>query len=84
MSIPNVKKFVSATEIEEQRQKRQEEWEKVRKPDQPLGETWQLAWITLLATVLGKLLSVNYQALIYEQGPYNNIIIWLTAAPGSR
>lgn len=42
MSLPNVKKFVSATELEEERKKRQEEWEKVRKPDQPLGATWQL------------------------------------------
>ena len=32
------KKFVSQDEIEDQKRKRQEEWEKVRKPDQPLGK----------------------------------------------
>ena len=35
--LPAFKKFVSEDEIEEQKKKRQEEWEKVRKPDQPLG-----------------------------------------------
>jgi len=30
-------KFVSEAEIEEKRKKRQEEWEKVRQPHQPLG-----------------------------------------------
>lgn len=30
--------FVSETEIDEIRQKRQEEWEKVRKEDDPLGK----------------------------------------------
>jgi hypothetical protein len=35
-SAPPVLKFVSETEIEEKRRKRQEEWEKVRQPDQPL------------------------------------------------
>lgn len=29
--------FISETEIAEKRKARQEEWEKVRKPDQPLG-----------------------------------------------
>lgn len=29
--------FVTETEAAEARQKRQEEWERVRKPDQPLG-----------------------------------------------
>ena len=32
------KSFVSEKEIEEVKQKRQEEWEKVRRPDQPLRE----------------------------------------------
>ena len=32
------KSFVSEKEIEEVKQKRQEEWEKVRRPDQPLGK----------------------------------------------
>lgn len=30
--------FVTESEIAEARQKRQEEWEKVRQPDQPLGK----------------------------------------------
>ena len=32
------KSFVSEKEIEEVKQKRQEEWERVRRPDQPLRE----------------------------------------------
>lgn len=39
MATPTFKSFVSEKEIEEAKKKRQEEWEKVRKPDQPLGET---------------------------------------------
>ena len=35
--VPTFKKFVSEDELEEQKRKRQEEWEKVRRPDQPLG-----------------------------------------------
>ena len=31
------KKFETSDEIEEKKRKRQEEWEKVRRPDQPLG-----------------------------------------------
>lgn len=30
--------FVTETEIAEARQKRQEEWEKVRQPDEPIGK----------------------------------------------
>lgn len=30
--------FVTESELTEARQKRQEEWEKVRQPDQPLGK----------------------------------------------
>jgi len=39
-SAPGIKplKFVSEAEIEEKRKKRQEEWEKVRQPHQPLGD----------------------------------------------
>lgn len=33
-----LKTFVSEKEIEEVKKKRQEEWEKVRRPDQPLRE----------------------------------------------
>lgn len=33
-----MKSFVSESEVEEFRKKRQEEWEKVRQPDDPLGE----------------------------------------------
>ena len=32
-----LKQFVTEKEIEEVKKKRQEEWEKVRRPDQPLG-----------------------------------------------
>ena len=32
------KKFVSEEEVEAQKKKRQEEWEKVRRPDQPEGK----------------------------------------------
>ena len=32
------KSFVTEKDVEEVKQKRQEEWEKVRRPDQPLGE----------------------------------------------
>lgn len=35
-SAPKFKSFVSEAEIEERKKKRQEEWEKVRKPDQPV------------------------------------------------
>lgn len=35
-----IKSFVSETEAEEVRKKRQEEWEKVRKPDDPEGELY--------------------------------------------
>ena len=36
-AVPTFKAFVSQDEIEEKRRKRQEEWEKVRKPDDPTG-----------------------------------------------
>lgn len=32
------RKFVTEAELDEQRKKRQEEWEKVRKPDDPEGK----------------------------------------------
>ena len=32
------KKFVTENEIEEKRKERQEEWDKVRKPDDPIGK----------------------------------------------
>lgn len=32
------RKFVSEAELDEKRKKRQEEWEKVRKPDDPEGK----------------------------------------------
>ena len=40
------KKFVSEEELEEARKKRQEEWEKVRKPDDPEGMQMVLAYKT--------------------------------------
>ena len=35
---PRMMSFVSEKEIEEVRKKRQEEWEKARKPSDPVGE----------------------------------------------
>lgn len=32
------RKFVSEAELDERRKKRQEEWEKIRKPDDPEGK----------------------------------------------
>lgn len=43
MATPTFKSFVSEKEIEEVKKKRQEEWEKVRKPDQPLGKYIKLS-----------------------------------------
>lgn len=37
------RKFVSESELDEKRKKRQEEWEKVRKPDDPEGEMFTLS-----------------------------------------
>ena len=37
MAVPTFKSFVTEKEVEEVRKKRQEEWEKVRKPTDPLG-----------------------------------------------
>lgn len=34
------RKFVSEAELDDRRKKRQEEWEKVRKPDDPEGKTY--------------------------------------------
>lgn len=34
---PRLMSFVSEAEVESIKQKRQEEWEKIRRPDQPLG-----------------------------------------------
>ena len=36
-SIPTFKSFVTEKEVEEVKKKRQEEWERVRKPSDPLG-----------------------------------------------
>lgn len=36
------KSFISEKEVEEAKKKRQEEWEKVRRPDQPLGKVARL------------------------------------------
>jgi len=41
-------KFVSAAEIEEKRKKRQEEWERVRQPHQPLGDLSCLTRLVML------------------------------------
>lgn len=36
--VPGPRSFVSEKEIDDRRKKRQEEWEKTRKPDDPEGE----------------------------------------------
>lgn len=36
--MPTFRSYVSEKELEEVNKKKQEEWERVRKPDQPLGE----------------------------------------------
>lgn len=43
-SVPafSVKKFESQGEVDEKRKKRQEEWEKVRKPDDPEGHLFKM------------------------------------------
>lgn len=38
MSLPTFRSYVSEKEIDEINKKKQDEWERVRKPDQPLGE----------------------------------------------
>ena len=40
MAAPIFKSFISEKEIEAVNKKKQEEWERVRRPDQPLGESW--------------------------------------------
>jgi hypothetical protein len=47
---PQFKSFVSEAEIEEKKKQRQEEWEKVRRPDQPLGQC-SLLLVTLFTVV---------------------------------
>ena len=37
ISTGGLNSFVSENDLEERRRKRQEEWEKVRKPDDPIG-----------------------------------------------
>ena len=44
------KEFVTEKEIEEVKKKRQEEWEKVRRPDQPLGRQSSGCFVTILCT----------------------------------
>ena len=39
VNIMALKSFISEKEIEEVKKKRQEEWERVRKPDQPLRKS---------------------------------------------
>ncbi len=36
------KSFISEKEVEEVKKKRQEEWEKVRRPDEPLGKNFNV------------------------------------------
>ena len=40
-SAPIFKSFVSEKEIEDVKKKRQEEWERVRKPEDPIGRSTQ-------------------------------------------
>lgn len=43
--------FVTEQEIEETKKKRQEEWEKVRKPDDPVGESALCAFSCLSSLI---------------------------------
>ena len=45
------KSFVTETELADIKQKRQEEWEKTRRPDQPLGKALLLA-VTFVFTLM--------------------------------
>ena len=42
ISTGGLNSFVSENDLEERRRKRQEEWEKVRKPDDPIGNIHHL------------------------------------------
>lgn len=46
--LPNFKKFISEDDIAAAKQKRQEEWEKVRQPDQPEGWVFWSFWIAYI------------------------------------
>ena len=65
------KQFVSEKQVEEVKKKRQEEWEKVRRPDQPLGKYKHTLWsqlVTLISTQITrhKLLDIYFCNLIVE------------------
>lgn len=48
------KRFVSEAELDERRKRRQEEWEKVRKPEDPEGKRAQsLAFSVMLSDLHG-------------------------------
>ena len=49
-------KFVSETEIEEKRKKRQEEWEKVRQPHQPLGDLTCFYRCRIISEIFGNVI----------------------------
>lgn len=42
------RKFVTEAELDDKRKKRQEEWDKVRKPEDPEGENFKLEWPLLI------------------------------------
>lgn len=59
--------FVTETELAEARKKRQEEWEKVRQPDDPIGNRIIFRW---LSTVLTQ----KYFIIFQQSGPKNHMI----------
>ena len=58
--------FVTEQEIEETKKKRQEEWEKVRKPDDPIGE---FGLLRLFMPVLRAVLAV-FNAELFRILPF--------------
>lgn len=60
------KRFVSEAELDERRKRRQEEWEKVRKPEDPEG-TWAYSLaFSVMISVLTLTLQVGNAVLALE------------------
>ena len=53
------KEFVSEKQIEEVKKKRQEEWEKVRRPDQPLGKCITCTYYMTISLDIDSIFSVS-------------------------
>jgi hypothetical protein len=78
LAMATFKSFISEKEIEAVNKKRQEEWERVRRPDQPLGEL-KIPVITSLAPLMYSGLGVIEPILITARSkswafwPYEHI-----------